>query len=190
MKKQKVKKGEFSYIANRKKMTILRTILLFGVAFAVLGIGYYGTGSIKNYFTIISMLGMLPAARAAVEMIVTLRVRQIDEKLYLEMQKVSESSKFDLLYNLYFTSENRNYSVDVLFVTNNCILGYKENPNYDLKDLKSHINTYMKKDGFSPKNINIMTEKSKFLSAVNNNLNNKQSEQDLRMEHSLMLLSV
>ena len=173
MKKRKFKKGDIEYILKRKKNTALRTILLFGVAFAVLGIGYFGTGSIQNYFTIIAMLGMLPAARSAVEMIVTLRVQQIDEHLYHEVEEITRNTEIKVIYNLYFTSEKRNYPVEVLLVTNNCIVGYKSNPAYEIKDLRSHIETYLRKDGFEPSNIQIFHEKSKFISALKNNSNKK-----------------
>lgn len=190
MKKKKPLKGQMSYISNRKKTTIIRTILLFSASFAVLGIGYFSTGSLQNYFTIIGVLGMLPAARSAVEMIISLRVKEIDKDLYKKLENIVISTDFDLQYNLYFTSESRNYAVDALFVTNNCIIGLKVNPKYDCKDAKKHIETYMKKDGYIPKNINIMTEESKFISAIKNNLKNKPTEQDLKMEYSLKLLSV
>lgn len=190
MKKNKPHKGDIAYISYRKRTTIIRTILLFGVAFSVLGIGYFSTGSIQNYLTIIAMLGMLPAARATVEMIISLKVKEVDTKIFQKMNTLSKDAMFDLQYNLYFTSESKNFSVDVLFVTNNCIIGYKEYPKYNLKEAKKHIETYMKKDGYSPQNISIVSEENKFISALNNNLNNKPSEQDLRMEHSLKLLSV
>lgn len=190
MKKKKPLKGHVSYIANRKKATIIRTIVLFIASFAVLGIGYYSTGSLQNYFTIVGVLGMLPAARSAVEMIISLRVKEIDKDLYMKLENIVTSANFDLQYNLYFTSESRNYAVDALFVTNNCIIGLKNDPKYKSQDAKKHIETYMKKDGYLPNNINIMTEESKFISAIKNNLNNKPTEQDLKMEYSLKLLSV
>lgn len=190
MKNKKPEKGSIEYISKRKKNTILRTILFFGAAFSVLAIGYFSTGTTKNYLTIIAMLGMLPASRSAVEMIISLRVKEVDETLFHKMEELSKNAAFDLQYNLYFTSEKQNYPVDVLFVTNNCIIGYKNDAKYELKDVKKHMETYMKKDGYSPKIINIVKEESKFILAVKNNLNNKPSQEDLRMEYALKLLSL
>ncbi len=190
MKKNKPQKGNIQYLTYRKKITIIRTFLLFLLAFTILMTGYLSTGSVENYLTIIGILGILPATRSAVEMIAVLRVKPINDAIYQKYSDLTAQSKLDLQYNLYFTTNKKNFSIQVLFVTNECIIGYTTDKKCNIKDAKIHIQTYMKKDGFTPKNVNVFSEESKFLLAIKNNLENKPSLLDSKMEHALKLLSI
>lgn len=190
MKKIKIEKGNIHYLSSHKKATVIRTILLFTLSFSILGIGYFSTGKIENYLTIVAVLGVLPATRSAVEMIAVLRVKEIDKFLYNKFNDLTKKSNLSLQYNLYFTNEKKNFPIDVLFVTNQCIIGYTTNKKCICKNAKTHIETYMKKDGYAPKNINIVSEESNFISAIKNNLESTPSSLDKKMEYSLKLLSI
>jgi hypothetical protein len=190
MKKSKPQKGEIQYISARKKATIIRTTLLFILSFSILSVGYFSTGGIENYLTIIGVLGVLPATRSAVEMITILRVKPISKPLYNKLYKLTKNSELFLQYNLYLTSEKKNFPIDALFVINQSIIGYTTNEKCNCKNAKSHILAYMKKDGYSPKNVNIVAEESKFILAINSNLKSIPNSLDNKIVHALKLLSI
>ena len=71
----RAKKGEYTYLSQRKKQEILKTIIMFGISAAVFLMGYLSAGSKNNLLTIAAVLGCLPASKSAVSMIMNLRVK-------------------------------------------------------------------------------------------------------------------
>ena len=71
----RAKKGEDTYLSQRKKQEILKTIIMFGISAAVFLMGCLSTGSKNNLLTIVAVLGCLPASKSAVSMIMNLRVK-------------------------------------------------------------------------------------------------------------------
>ena len=59
-------KGTYGYLEKKRKTELIRTILLFAIAFGIYLAGYFSTGTQQNLFTIIAVLGMLPACQRAV----------------------------------------------------------------------------------------------------------------------------
>ena len=78
-KTRRKKKGEKGYLASQKKVASLRTAFLFGISLAIYLTGYFSTGSNENLLTIVAVLGCLPAARSAVNLIMLLRYHGIAE---------------------------------------------------------------------------------------------------------------
>ncbi len=186
----KYNKGEFLYLPYIKKRMLLQTSLMFLFSLAVLGIGYYSFGSFKNYFTIFSVLGILPATRSLVHLIALLRVRTIEYTIFQKYNSTIQGSSLSLNYNLYFTSETMNYSVPLLFVSEQRILGCTFNSQTNIENLKSHLKLYLKKDGFDIKNIQIIPDEKRFYTILKSHLAYTADTQDKNIEHTLKLLSL
>ena len=65
----KAPKGVHGYTDAHKKRQLLKTILFFLLPAAIFLIGYLTTGTKKNYFTIIAVVGCLPACKELVNVL-------------------------------------------------------------------------------------------------------------------------
>lgn len=154
-------KGEFGYIAYRKRLTLIRTLicLAFSVALFVAGLIIYG--SQKNAFSIIAALGCLPTGWSAVNMIIFLKAKGCSEKAHEEIEKVSG----DLLihYDHVITSYEKNFNVAASTVLDKNICCFTEDKSYDIIDLEKHIKKMMAQNGYSSYSIKIFDKLDPFL---------------------------
>ena len=68
-------KGDFGYIAYRKKVAIIRTVICLAISVGIYVIGLVINGTQKNVFSIIAALGCLPTGWSAVNMIMFIRAK-------------------------------------------------------------------------------------------------------------------
>ena len=79
-------KGDFGYIAYRKKITTIRTIICLAVSVGIFLIGLAINGTQKNVFSIIAALGCLPAGWSAVNMIMFLKAKACSDDVHREIE--------------------------------------------------------------------------------------------------------
>ena len=63
----KINKGNAGYINSRKKRVLVKSLVQFGISFALLAIGMITTDSRMNLLTVVAILGCLPASKSLVE---------------------------------------------------------------------------------------------------------------------------
>ena len=63
---KKALKGNYGYIKAKRNRVIIRTIIFFAISLAIFVAGYITTGTRKNLFTIVAVLGCLPACKSLV----------------------------------------------------------------------------------------------------------------------------
>ena len=73
-------KGSYGYYAYEKKRRIAIVAFLFGLCLLIFFTGLIMTGTRKNMFTLFAILGVLPAAKWTVSMIMVLLQKPIDPK--------------------------------------------------------------------------------------------------------------
>ncbi len=121
---KKKDRGEYGYLRYRK--TTL-TFGLFGVLLASLAIFFTGLlvndWEKANFFTIVSILGVLPGAKLLTLLIVLFPHKQIkeDEKAFLD-GLVRDNDK--VFYDVVFTSKESPMHLDAIIVTEHQIVGY------------------------------------------------------------------
>ncbi len=142
--KEKIReKGTYGYIRQRQILTSIRTVLLFLAALGLYFAGYVQTGSNKNLLTIVSILGLLPAAKSMVNTIMFFRFRSLKKEEYERFLAKSNAQK--LLYENILTTSEQAYDLKALFCKKNTIISYCEKAG-DLKALEDHIREVMKTD--------------------------------------------
>ena len=70
---QKVKQGDFEYFNKKRQREVIKTVIYFGVSLSLFIAGYAATKTKANLLTIVAVLGLLPASKSCVSMIVYLR---------------------------------------------------------------------------------------------------------------------
>ncbi len=157
-------KGEKNYLNNQRKYEITRTVLMFALSLAVYLIGFLTTHTNKNLLTVVAVLGCLPAAKSAVNMIMFLRFSSCDNNLADRF----EAAQGDCLcaFDRVFTSYEKNYVIDHIAVRNGSIIGYAPKPKkkeFVEPDFVKHINTYLNAEGIKDTTIKIFGDSEKYI---------------------------
>ncbi len=145
MKNKKAVKGQYGYIKRQQKAVTLRTVLMFGLSLAIFGMGLWFVGTKKNLLTVVAVLGCLPASKSAVSMIMFLRAKGCSEKVKEEVERCGEG--LFQLYDMIFTSYEKNYQVSHMAISGRLVCGYTEDVKCDVKACGKHLDALLKQGG-------------------------------------------
>ncbi len=152
--------GEKNYIKTQTKYEIARTILYFGISLSLFIAGWITTGERTNLLTIVAILGCLPASKSMVDMIMFLRYRSCSQEAATQIEE--HVGSLDALYDLVFTSYQKNFVVSHLIVKGNTICGYTENATFSEQEFNKHLDSILKTDNFKDTSIKIFTDIKKY----------------------------
>ncbi|MCD7836165.1 MAG: hypothetical protein LUG83_05895 [Lachnospiraceae bacterium] len=153
-------KGSYNYLKSQKFYEAARTFIYFAISFALFIAGYFTTGTRLNLLTIVAVLGCLPACRSAVSMIMFMRCRGCSVENAGAICK--SRGELDELYDMVFTSYDRNYVIAHLAVKGNTICGFTEDVKLDEQAFYRHIDAILKTDGFRDASIKIYKDIKKY----------------------------
>ncbi|MBQ7658605.1 MAG: hypothetical protein IJS16_06450 [Butyrivibrio sp.] len=157
-------KGDFGYIAYRKKVAIIRTVICLAISVGIYVIGLVINGTQKNVFSIIAALGCLPTGWSAVNMIMFIRAKACPEADF----KTIESHRGGLLvhYDHVITSYEKNYNVAASTVLDKNICCYCTDSAADTDDIEKHIKKMMAQGGYSSYSIKVFDKLDDFCSRL------------------------
>lgn len=141
---KKKEKGSYGYIRRQQFLTIIRTVILFALSLGLYATGLITTGSNKNLLTVIAVLGLLPAAKSMVNMIMFLRFRSLDPASYAQYE--SALNGVAVLYENILTTKEQAYYLPVLACSNHTVCAYCPGSG-ELKELESHIRECVRTEG-------------------------------------------
>lgn len=170
---KRVVKGNYGYLAAKRKQVIIRTILFFGISIALYIAGYVTTGSNKNLLTVVAVLGLLPASKSLVNMIMFLRAKGCSEQTKNSI--ISEEGRLIGMYDMYFTSYKKNFAISHMIVEGKVILGITEDPDCDCRACEEHLETMLKQAGFKDITIRISQDIKTYCEQLKN-LNAKEQD--------------
>ena len=151
-------KGSFLYLDTQKKYEIIRTILFYAISAAIFATGYITTGTKKNLLTIVAVLGVLPASKSLVSVIMFMRYKSFREKI--DCENILNA------YDMIFTSEKMNYRIAHLCVSDGCIIGYSEDSKFDENKFKDHITSILAVENFRNITVKVFTDKKAYLGRI------------------------
>lgn len=174
---KKINKGEFGYIKNRQILTILRTVFLFAMAVGIYVLGYVNTGSNKNLLTIVAILGMLPASKSCVNMIMFLRFKSLSPDLYESFTEVNAP----FIYENVLTTTEKSYFLPAILYKNHTIVSYCENKNNDAQSIvEKHIKETMKIEKIDV-TVKVFKDKEQFLERAGSLNSSMNDEEDMKV---------
>ena len=142
MKKQKLERGEYGYLKERKQRALFGTILmvLIGVAIFILGL-LLNKMEATNLFSVIAVCMVIPAAKYFVSYVVLFPYQSMDEET--KQRLASYAREIDtVFYDVVFTSSEKVMHLDCIYVTGHQIIGYTSRA----KDNIQIIQDYFKKE--------------------------------------------
>ena len=172
---KKAVKGNYGYLNAKKNQVIIRTILFFGIALALFFAGYLTTGTKKNLLTVVAVLGCLPSCKSLVNMIMYFRATGCSEKARDAITPIE--GRLIGMYDMYFTSYQKNFALSHMIVEDKVILGYTESEKCDCRACEEHLQTMLKQGGFKDMTIKISNSLASYCEQLRN-LNDKEQDYD------------
>lgn len=160
MLRRKIQKGEWGYLEQEKKRSIVYATLLFAFALGIFLIGYLVAGKKENVASVFAVLSLLPASKALVSVIMFFRTPKYDEQVYRNVSLCS--GNVPVLHMLYLTSYKKNFPLNCVAVKGNNLMCYTEFSTCDVKACEEHVNDLLKQNRNKNVNVKVFTEYKKF----------------------------
>ena len=159
---KRVKKGQLGYIKYRRNFHLIFSTILFAMAVALYIAGIKATGDNKNLLTVVAILGVLPASQSLVTTILGFRAKSCSKELYEKIEKKVEEDMVSV-YDLYFTTYDKNYPVSHIVMKNNCLCGIMNQTKHSVQEFEKYLEETFTKNGIKGVSVKIfeqnMTEK-------------------------------
>ncbi len=180
---RKYKKGDYKYADYKKAMDAIYMALMVLMSIGLFLIGYFTTGTERNLLTIVAVLGLLPACKMVVSLIMSLRVKSCDETVKDSIESHLSSEKgYIPLFHLYFTSYDKNYYLKHAIITDNSLIGYSDSKDFNENDFGQHMSTMMRKEGLKDITVKVFTDLNKYLKRLDEI---GKSERDIEYDQAL-----
>ncbi len=138
----KTEKGQPGYLKALKSKYLLRALGEFAIVAAVFILGYVQTNTKQNLFTIVAVVGCLPAAKMLVEYITVYPHQGIEREKY---EEIEEKAPFIMrLYDMLITSTEKAMPVDAIVIYGHVVCGYSSSPRTDEAVLAKQIKGVLK----------------------------------------------
>lgn len=177
--KKKYQKGQYEYAKYNKIYESIKTIIMFALSYGVYLIGLKIAGSNRNYLTILAVLGLLPASKSLIGMIMAFRVKSTTESFKLNVDK--HIGSITGLYHLFFTSDDKNFKIDHLVVVENSIIGFSSDSKFDANNFINHMNKHLKMDAITGVVIKIFSDEKLYLKRLDELNSNNHTEPNIKV---------
>lgn len=186
---KRVKKNQFGYIKYKRNFHLIIAIIMYAMAVLLYFAGIKATGDNKNLLTIAAILGCLPASQSLVTAILGFRAKCCDKNLHEEIERRLEDTMVSM-YDLYFTTYDKNYPVSHVVMKNNCLCGLMEQSKHSANELEKYIEETFMKNGIKGVSVKIFEKsmKEKYLNRINE-LKKLEYEKSVMEEEVIRLLS-
>lgn len=135
--KIKIYKGDYGYIREQRKIEIAKTIGLLVLPVALYVAGFISTGSNKNLLTFVAILGSLPFARCAVNLMLFLRAGVCCKEE--TFKKIVGAGIEATYYDLYYTSYKHNFPIACMILKRGCLIVYTDRDDFDEEAFMTHM---------------------------------------------------
>lgn len=194
-KQKKIQKCDYGYLNAKWKKQLLLTVILFGLSVGTLLLGIHITGDKKNLLTLVAVLGMLPASKEAIGLIMFLRAKKYacPKQLHdfiTEMHGAEE--KLWIRYDLYMTAYQNNFPIYAMACKDNSLIGYTDVKGFEFEKAKEHISLLLTQNGFKNVTVKIFSEEKKFLERLEdwNKAEGELSKREAEILHLMENLSL
>ncbi|MDO4474235.1 MAG: hypothetical protein Q4B75_06225 [Eubacteriales bacterium] len=157
-----MQKGQAGYLDARKKKYGLQALLGFGIVAMILAFGIWKTHTRLNLFTVIAVLGCLPASKQLVEFITMFPYRSVDRKIVREIQE--KAPLLTAAYDMVITSKECVMPIDAIVISGKTVFGYASNSKTDPVLLADYIKRTLSANGYAKMTVKIVGEFIPFIS--------------------------
>lgn len=158
----KVIKGQPGYLNNQRKKELLIVILEFALIIAILLVGFFTTKTKLNLFTLVAILGCLPACKSLVGLIIRFPYQSIDSSKAKDI--ALKTPLLTVSYDMVITSHKKIMPLTCVVISNNTVCGYASNSAVDVQYLATHIKQILAQNKYEKVSVKIFNDYTAFLS--------------------------
>ena len=178
-------KGCNGYIRSRKMREIVIITAILAVSVGLFLLGYFATGTKRNLLTVFAVLGVLPAAKAVVALVLFVPYRSFSEEAFAQVKEICGEGGH-LYSDLVFTSQKSVMHLDALYVSGTEAAAL-DLSGKNAKKATEYFTEYMKKCGH-PVHIHVFTGQREFCDRVRAMSDNAEEESPELAEFIRMIL--
>ncbi len=169
---KKVRKGDFGYFKSEKKRRLIITAILLAVPLFIFFSSWIYFGTRMTIWTVVTVVGCLPACKSIVSLIMILKCRPMDPALY---QKICvHQGKLDMAYEMYMTFYEKSAAINAVAVCGNTVAAYSSDPKIDVPFMESNAQKVIRKNGYKV-TVKIFTDLRPFLERLDSMNAHKES---------------
>lgn len=154
-------KGTRNYLKTQKKYEVIRTVIYFGISISLFIAGWVATKERINLLTVVAILGCLPASKSAVGMIMYLRYQGCSRENADAIE--THTDGLNGMFDMVFTSYDKNYQVDHVTVKGNTICGFTRDNKFDEQSFNKHISAILKAENYKDASVKIFIDLNKYV---------------------------
>lgn len=173
----KAKKGEAGYVQAQKTKYLFYSIIEFSIVIAFVLFGILKTGSRLNGFTIVGIVGCLPASKMLVEYITMMPHKGIEWNLSQEI--VEKASLLTVIFDTIITGNEKVMPVQAFVISGNTICGYTTSEKTDETMLAKYLKQLLAQNGYDKVTVKILHDYHAFITRAEG-LNNMASVSKIR----------
>ena len=171
-KSKKISKGNFGYFKSEKKRRLIITAILFAVPLFIFFTSWIYFKTRMTVWTVVAVVGCLPACKSMVSLIMILKCRPMDAGLYQKIQE--HQGRLDMAYELYMTFYEKSAYIDAVAVCGNTVAAYSSDPKIDASFMETNSQKIIRKNGYKA-TVKIFTDLRPFLERLDSMNDHKES---------------
>ncbi len=138
-------RGTFGYIKKQRRFEIIKTIILFVMAFGIFFIGLATLHTKKSLWSVFAVLALLPACKSLVGVIMFARFDSLGEEVFRKY--VSAVGKLPTLFENVITTKEKAFYIPVICIKDGNVTAFRDNKKGDNKALKEHMESVLSAAG-------------------------------------------
>ncbi|MCU6685453.1 hypothetical protein OCV99_02600 [Dorea acetigenes] len=158
----KIEKGQPGYLKAERNKLLAQTLIEFVIVVVLLIVGYVQTGTKLNLFTLVAVLGCLPASKVLVELITIFPYKTIDADKAAEIKE--KTPLLTTAYDMVLTSREKIMPVDAIVISGGTICGYSKSKKVKPEETASYIKKMLQENRFDKVTVKIFPDYVAFLS--------------------------
>lgn len=161
-------KNTYGYAKKHLIITLVIALVMLGMSFGVYFLGIHLTGSNKNLLTLVAVLGMLPAGKELVNLIMCIKASKFtcSEDLFNRINELVSDDIPCVRYDLYVTAYDCSFPILAVTCFNDSVIGYTDYKAFNYNKFEEHFNTMLAQNGLKVSNIKIFDKETKFLERI------------------------
>lgn len=165
-------KGDFGYVYSERKKRILITAILFAVPLLVFFSALIFFHTRLTVWTVISVVGCLPACKSLVSLIMIYRAKPMDPTVYRQIQQ--HAGQLVMSYEMYMTFYEKSACIDAFAICGNVVVGFSSDPKIDAAYIEKEAQKIIRGNGFKA-TVKIFTKLDPFLERLDSMNSHRES---------------
>ena len=138
-------KGTYGYIRKQRNFEIIKTLILYAMAFGIFLIGYITLGTKKSLWSVFAVLALLPACKSLVGVIMFARFSSLSSDVYDRLR--AGAGTIPALYENILTTNEKTYYIPFICCAAGSLMVLSKEYKDDEKKLREHLTDVLNKAG-------------------------------------------